>query len=70
MLCGLIGIMHIKCSEQCLAQSKYSVALVVGVTIYYSYVHWYYRLLIMENQVLLLIFTIKIYSDYKSGHKE
>ena len=37
MLCGLIGIMYIKCSEQCLAHSKCSVAVVVGVIIVYSY---------------------------------
>ena len=36
MLCGLIGIMHIKCSEQFLAHSECSISVVVGVIVYYS----------------------------------
>lgn len=60
MLCGLIGIIHTKCSEQFLAHSKYSVAVVGGVIVYYSYHQC--RLFISNNQALLSILTIKTFT--------
>lgn len=61
MLCGLIGIMRPKCSEQLLAHSKCSIAVVVGPAVYYSYSHQY-GLFINNNQALLLMLTIKIFT--------
>lgn len=60
MLCGLIGIMHMKCSEQFMTCNKYSVAFVGGVIVYYS--HHQCRLFINNNQALLLILTITIFT--------
>lgn len=36
MLCGFIGIMHIKSSEQCLAHSERSIVEVGVISVYYS----------------------------------
>ena len=59
MLFALVGIMHMKCSEQCLAASECLIAVVVGRIIdYYSYL----VLQIVSHQALLIICTIKIFT--------
>lgn len=59
MLFALVGIMHIKCSEQCLAPSECLIAVAVGLIIaYYSYL----VLQIISYQALLIICTIKIFT--------
>lgn len=58
-LCRLTERIYIKCLEQCLVPSKCSISVSSSCGwSYYSYYHKYYKLLIINNQVLLLIFKM------------